>query len=193
MGKVRSAAAVAAIVVMGLASGCVSVHFGASHPEDAIEFAEAFATPASPNGEPDGVGSVKLVNYGRHAVKITAVEPLPDQGLLVRYVGHSTCNRGCAGAGDWASSQGRLAERSVDGSVPFTLKPNGDLTLHLVFRVTADEASRQRLLAGCPLRVRRVRLKLSNGKKITVSGPDGHIAALWSPTVSTPPPSCNDE
>ncbi len=161
-----------------------------------LEFIEAIAMPiviAQRDAglvSDGGVISARIVNRRSRIAGIIHIQPVTDTGLEVRYLGHSMCARGCAGALPWNAETQTLVERGIEGLYPVALAPmaqpigTGMSTESLIFRMMVPTASGIARLQKQCLKLNAVSLSLSDGSRVLVTAPDGH----WIAGVQIPEP-----
>lgn len=183
-------------VLATIVTGCPAATESETRAGPEIEFVESASTPVYEDAQPDGIVTARLVNRTDQSVTIVNVQPKSDAGLEAGLLGHSTCQRGCTGAGLWSDPESRkIAENGLDGLLPLTLGPNSS-TISLVFRLRiTDSAATARLRAGCWFRMRDVEMTLADGQVIVATTPaegnDRYIAGLHaSPARPDPPKGC---
>lgn len=95
---------------------------------------------------------------------IVGLQPEADPGLSVRYLGFSSCRRGCI-LDRWKRSSRRLVEGSLEGRFP--LFPTGAGRTRLMFVLRPTPRAYDALRRGC-VRLRRVVVRTSSGQAAPV-------------------------
>lgn len=112
--------------------------------------------------------SVLIENRRSRPVRVIQLEADADDGLMVTYLGHSTCARGCPGGGYLDDPKVADLVGQVDGTYPIELPPKAK-TRFLEFRLDVKSGSpAQRLLDKCGLFVSSVTMTLDDGSKAEV-------------------------
>ena len=140
-----------------LLAGCAQADGGPPR----IEFSNANSAPAYPSRRgPSGTAfSNTLEVFGPEAVRITALRPITDEGLRVRYLG--VCFPGCPGAVRFSEGVRTVRENLV-ATLPIDLVP-GSTRVKLAFGLEPDAALGERALrTGC-LRLRALEATLEDG------------------------------
>jgi hypothetical protein len=122
----------------------------------------------------DGAVATPVVSNTRdNEVTITAIEAVSDPGLLVSYLGHTTCEHGCIGTGYWSDpSTQRIVQQGTDGQFPVTV-PRDDQRAakreHLIFLLRVAPSAMQELRSGC-LWLRALRITFADGQHAVING-----------------------
>jgi hypothetical protein len=145
------------LITLLLLTGCAQADGGPPR----IEFSQAASAPAyRGTGGPRGAAfSNGLEVFGPAAVRITALRPIADEGLRVRYLG--VCYPGCPGAVGLEEGI-RTVRRNLIATLPIDLVP-GSRWVKLAFGLQPVGAiGKQALQTDC-LRFRALEVTLEDG------------------------------
>lgn len=180
------------ILIVLIAGGCTNSPRSDSQSgpspkaTEEVKFAEAVTVPVAIKGKPGnlrvtevGVVSVMMINHRRANVRITQIALKSDAGLKAEFLGHTTCNKGCAGADVWNEETQKLVARSLEGRLPIDL-PSEVKKEFAVIRLTVEtEEAAERLVSSCGLFVREAIVTLSSGERLRlVAGSSEYIAGV---------------
>ncbi len=150
--------------------------------EQSVAFQERVTTPAT-SKTMGGLVTLRLRNNGPSAITVRDVLPVSDPHLIVTYLGHTTCERGCAGAAPDTPPFRRLVAAGVDGLVPFSVPPEVAVSaqkqppVSIVFRLSIGAGGEIALQRGC-LKVQEVNLQTQQLGPILATFSGGFVAAL---------------
>jgi len=145
-----------------------------------VSMGDRLAVPMTLHQAADGswvtdgsVATPVVSNTGGDKVTITAIEPVADSGLLVTYLGYTTCHHGCVGTGYWGDpSTQSIVEKGTDGHLPVSIPPDdqpGAQPEHLIFLLKIAPSAMQQLRSGC-LWLRALRITFADGRHALING-----------------------
>lgn len=107
---------------------------------------------------------------------VTGVEPVPDIGLVSRYLGFVTRCAGLCGVRAWSEGIEQQIRDAVEGTVPFQVSEQSQGT-HLLLLLRVTERGREILDAGECLILRGVDLERDDGETVRLTRRG--FAFLW--------------
>jgi hypothetical protein len=184
----RTSAVVALLLVSTVA--CDRGDSAEPPPDSGLSVAEVLTGPLV---DPDGlVFSVALRNETDQPVRITEVQAVTDDDVVVDVLGASTCRAGCAGAMAWRDASPML-DKSIEWRDEFVVPSEVAVDagqadpVKVVLRVRpGDPAGADRLAVDC-LFVRELRVAVDDGPLRTVPNHHaGFVVALDRPDAGQP-------
>lgn len=158
----------------------------ADKARSSLEFIESSSVPVPlhPRRGVHAVVGLRLDNKGASPETIESLELIVDKGLEARYLGWSTCERGCVGTGLWNRGTRRLIARGKDGTYPIIVanrtvaSSDRQILPTLIFKLSVETPAGKRLLRKGCLLLRLAVAQLESGQLVELQYPSGFLASI---------------